>query len=51
MADAARGVDSGGFLTNSILSKRVHMNCLVIPWRPGSCQASHKNHLFYPFVI
>ena len=35
----------------TILSKRVHMKCLVLPWRPQSCQFSHKNHLFYPFVI
>ena len=27
------------------------MKCLVLPWRPESCQFSLKNHLFYPFVI
>ena len=39
------------FLPNSISSKRVHMKCLVLIRRPESCQFSHKNHLFYPFVI
>ena len=39
------------FLTNSTLSKRVHMKCMVLPWRPESCQFSHKDDLFYPFVI
>ena len=39
------------FPTNSISSKRVHMKCLVLPWRPESCQVSHKKHWFYRFVI
>ena len=29
-------------LTNTILSKRVHMKCLVLSWRPESWQFSHK---------
>ena len=30
------------FLASSISSKRVHMKCLVLSWRPESCQFSHK---------
>ena len=31
--------------------QRVHMKCLMLIWRQDSCQFSHKNHLFYPFLI
>ena len=27
------------------------MKCLMLIGRQESCQVSHKNHLFYPFVI
>ena len=30
------------FPTHSIVSKRVHMKCLVLAWEPESCQLSHK---------
>ena len=35
------------FLTNSILSKRVHMKCLVLSRGPESCQFSHKIIYFF----
>ena len=30
------------FLTNSIVSKGVHMKCLVLSWGLEPCQLSHK---------
>ena len=33
------------------IEKRVHMKCLMLIRRQESCQVSHKNHLFYPFLI
>ena len=34
------------FLTNSILSKKVHMQCLMLTWRLESGQVSHKIFCF-----
>ena len=35
------------FLTDSIVSKRVQMNCLVLSWRPESCQFHIKSSILY----